>query len=150
MNETYESIFISPVELASNKLDDFVEKTKSLITKAGGEIVAIEKWGRRRLAYPIRRHREGFYVFLKFKSPSTVLADLNKFYRVSEEVIRELTVKAVRVRPGRFGPMPTGAPGGMTPGAVPSAVPSGIPSAVPPTSAPVEAASTAPKEIPHA
>lgn len=147
MNETYESIFISPVELASNKLDDYVEKIKSLITKAGGEILAVEKWGRRRLAYPIRRHREGFYIFLKFKSPSVVLAELNQFYRVSEEVvIRQLTVKAVRVRPGRFGPMPTGAPGGMTPGAVPA----GVPSAVPPVPAPAETASTAPKEIPHA
>jgi small subunit ribosomal protein S6 len=142
LQETYESIFISPVELATNKLDDYVEKIKSLITKAGGEVLAVEKWGRRRLAYPIRRHREGFYVFVKFKSPSGVLAELNRFYRVSEEIIRELTVKAVRVRPGRFGPMPTGAPGGQTPSAV---------SAAAPAAAAVEAgASSAPKEVPHA
>ncbi|HRY29157.1 MAG TPA: 30S ribosomal protein S6 [Elusimicrobiota bacterium] len=102
--QVYETIFISPVDLAVQKQDDLVEKVKSMITKAGGEIVLVEKWGRRRLAYAIKRHREGFYVYLKFKAPSAILAELNQFYRVSDDVVRQLTCKAVRTRPGVVAP----------------------------------------------
>lgn len=96
--QAYETIFIASVELPTQRLEDLIEKVKTIITKAEGEIVTLEKWGRRRLAYPIRRHREGFYVYIKFKAPGAILAELSRFFLVSDEVIRQLTCKAVRTR----------------------------------------------------
>jgi small subunit ribosomal protein S6 len=111
--QTYETIFISPPDLSAQKLDDLVEKIKTMVTRPGGEIVSVEKWGRRRLAYPIRRHPEGFYVFITFKSPPEVLAELTQFYKVTDDVIRQIVCKAVRQKvlgkPRTGPPLPAGA-----------------------------------------
>ena len=102
--QTYESIFIAPADADPARLDAFIDKIKDIITKPGGEGVSVEKWGRRRLAYPIRRHREGFYTLITFKAPESVPAELTRFYGVSEEVIRQLTCKAPRPNPVREKP----------------------------------------------
>jgi len=96
--KTYETVFIVPSDMAPQRVEDITEKVKSLITKSGGEILLVDKWSRR-LAYPIRHHREGVYVFIQFKGPETFLAELNQFYRVSEEIIRQLTCKSIKGKP---------------------------------------------------
>lgn len=95
----YETVFVLPADLSPQKTDEYIEKIKNLITQKGGEIVLADKWGRRRLAYPIRRHREGFYTFIQFKAASSFIAELNQFFRVSEEVIRQVICKALKGKP---------------------------------------------------
>jgi small subunit ribosomal protein S6 len=95
----YETIFITPAELLPAKHDELTERVTSIVTKAGGEIQTVDKWGRRRLAYPIGRHREGFYTLIAFKSPGAVPAEITQLYKVSEDVIRHLTYKALRFKP---------------------------------------------------
>lgn len=95
----YETVFVVPADLSPQKTDEYVEKIKNMITAKGGEVVLVDKWGRRRLSYPIRRHREGFYTFLQFKAPSAFIAELNQFFRVSEEVIRQVICKALKGKP---------------------------------------------------
>jgi small subunit ribosomal protein S6 len=109
--QKYESIFIAPVELSPQKLDDLIEKLKGIISKNGGEFKAVDKWGRRRLAYPIDRNREGFYVLLTFEGPGPILGELTQFYRVNDDVIRHMTCKAPVFRPvpPRRGPLAPGA-----------------------------------------
>ena len=142
--QTYETIFIVPPDLPGPRLDEFIEKIKSLVlSKEGGEIVSIEKWGRRRLSYPIRRQREGFYVFITFKAHPSILAELTKLYRVSEDIIRELTCIAPRPnpvieKPASLTPAGTAAAATAVPGAAPA-----VPSATPAAPAPE-------KEVPHA
>jgi small subunit ribosomal protein S6 len=80
-------------------VDDFVEKVKSLIVQKGGDVTLTEKWGRRRLAYPIGRQREGYYTFLQFNAEPSFVAELNQFFRVSEDVIRQLICKALKGKP---------------------------------------------------
>ncbi len=99
--KTYESVFIAPPDTAPQKLDAFVDKLKSLLSAQGGETVNVDKWGRRRLSYPIDRHREGTYVHWLFKAPAPFLAELDKVYRVSDDVIRHLVCVAVRPSPQR-------------------------------------------------
>jgi small subunit ribosomal protein S6 len=95
----YETVFVLPGDLQPPKVDEYVDKVKSLIEKNGGEITLSDKWGRRRLAYPIERQREGFYTFLQFKAPPTAVAELTQFFRVSEEVIRQVVTKALKGKP---------------------------------------------------
>jgi small subunit ribosomal protein S6 len=97
---TYETVFILPAEYALPKVDEFIEKLKAIITKASGETTLLDKWGRRRLSYPIKRHREGFYVFMMFKAPGSILADINQFFRVNEDVVRNIVCKALKAKPG--------------------------------------------------
>lgn len=95
----YETVFLLPGDAQPQKVDDFVEKVKSLIVEKGGEVTLAEKWGRRRLAYPIGRQREGYYTFLQFNAEPSFVAELNQFFRVSEEVIRQLICKALKGKP---------------------------------------------------
>lgn len=90
---TYESIFICPGELSQEKIDATLEKTKSIISRADGKIVTAELWGRRRLSYPIDRNREGFYVYLIFTSPPGIPSLLDRHYRVTDNILRGLTIK---------------------------------------------------------
>lgn len=162
--QNYETIFVAPADIQPQRLDDFVEKLRGVIAKQGGEITAVDKWGRRRLAYPIKRHREGFYVFLTFKSPTAILAELTQFYRVSEDIIRHLTVKAVDAKPmpgSLAGPAGSAAAPHFSPSRGPQSAQGahaphpGAPHApaVPhaaPAPAAQSAAPQAPKEAPHA
>lgn len=95
----YETVFLLPGDAQPQKVDDFVEKVKSLIVQKGGEVTLLEKWGRRRLSYPIGRQREGYYTFLQFNGEPSFVAELNQFFRVSEEVIRHLICKALKGKP---------------------------------------------------
>ncbi|MBI4217697.1 MAG: 30S ribosomal protein S6, partial [Elusimicrobia bacterium] len=70
-----------------------LEKVKGVITRAQGQISAAELWGRRKLAYTIRRNRDGYYVYVLFTAPPQVPALLDRHYRVTDTVLRGLTVK---------------------------------------------------------
>jgi small subunit ribosomal protein S6 len=95
----YETVFLLPGDAQPQKVDDFVEKVKSLIVQKGGEVTLTEKWGRRRLAYPIGRQREGYYTFMQFNAEPSFVAELTQFFRVSEEVIRQLICLALKGKP---------------------------------------------------
>ncbi|OGR83308.1 MAG: 30S ribosomal protein S6 [Elusimicrobia bacterium RIFCSPLOWO2_01_FULL_64_13] len=93
MNQTYESIFICPGEMPQDKIEAALEKTKAVISRSNGHIVTAELWGRRKLAYPIKRNREGHYAYLLFSSSPGVPAQLDRHYRVTDTILRGLTVK---------------------------------------------------------
>src|SRR3989344_6097136 len=93
MTEMYESIFICPGELADDKVQGVLDKAKTLITRADGKVMTAELWGRRRLAYPIERSREGHYAYMIFSGPSQIPGVLDRHYQVSDSILRGLTVK---------------------------------------------------------
>lgn len=70
----------------------FVDKTKGMITKGGGEILSEDRWGRRKLAYPIRHAREGFYLYFKFQAKGDLIDRMNQQFRIQDVVLRTLTV----------------------------------------------------------
>jgi len=97
---SYESIFIVPADCSTQRIEDMIEKVKNLITSKGGQVTKIDKWGRKRLSYPIRRNREGFYVFISFDTTvSSLVAEISQIYRVSDDIIRHMTVKAPEASP---------------------------------------------------
>ncbi len=93
MTNTYESIFICPGELSDDKVQAALDKTKAIISRADGKIMTAELWGRRRLAYPIERSREGHYGYMIFSGPSQIPAALDRHYQVTDSILRGLTVK---------------------------------------------------------
>jgi small subunit ribosomal protein S6 len=82
----------SPDERASA----IVDRTTRQVISAGGQIVKVAPWGRRRLAYPIDRHREGSYHIIVFEGPAEVVADVERDLQITEEVLRHLVVKVER------------------------------------------------------
>ncbi len=89
----YESIIIINAALEDAQIETEIEKVKDFITKNNGEMRALEKWGRRRLAYAIKKKNNGFYCLYEFKAPGDIIAKLERLYLLNENIIRFLTVE---------------------------------------------------------
>lgn len=89
----YETVFVLDPQLKSHEIEENVKKFTSFITNHGGEIVKHEEWGKRRLAYEINRKQYGYYVLLRFQGPGQLVSLLEREYRLSENVLRYLTIK---------------------------------------------------------
>ena len=89
----YECAVILAPTVASELLESSAKKYGSIITSNGGELVKIDDWGKRSLAYEIKFHREGFYLFYRFKGTGAVLDELNRQLRIDENVLRHMIVR---------------------------------------------------------
>ncbi len=88
----YETTFIVNASLDDAQIEAVVGRVQDTITKNGGAIEAVNKWGRKRLAYAINKRTNGFYVNLEFTAPGTVMALLERTYQLDEMVLRHLTI----------------------------------------------------------
>ncbi|HEX9200269.1 MAG TPA: 30S ribosomal protein S6 [Acidobacteriaceae bacterium] len=92
-NRTYEIMFIVRPDVEEADLDKLIEGFSANITAGGGEIKSVEKMGRRRLAYTVRKFNDGFYVLLNVAAPGSLIAEIERRLRVSEPVIKFITVR---------------------------------------------------------
>lgn len=90
----YETVFILHPSLDEARVEEEIEGIRQVILGASGEIVQVDRWGRRKLAYEIRKTNEGIYTLLRFRAEAGVLNDLERRYRLREDVLRHLTVVA--------------------------------------------------------
>ena len=92
-NNKYETIFIVDVTKGEEAVKALIEKFTSLISQ-NGEILEVNEWGKRRLAYLINDMSEGYYVLVKFTAPATFIAELKRIYKITEGIMRSLVVVA--------------------------------------------------------
>ena len=86
----YELGFILNPEVSEEQTSAILERIEEIVNNYDGQVVKVNQWGRRRLAYPIEHHRDGYYVFIDMiLTPETVL-ELDRTLKVSEEVMRHL------------------------------------------------------------
>jgi small subunit ribosomal protein S6 len=83
-------------DVADDKSQALVDRTTRGIVASGGQIVKVAPWGRRRLAYPIDRHREGSYHIILFEAPSEAIVELEHTLLITEEVLRHLITRVDR------------------------------------------------------
>ncbi|HEY4379273.1 MAG TPA: 30S ribosomal protein S6 [Acidobacteriaceae bacterium] len=93
MNRTYEIMFIVRPDVEEADLDKLIEGFTGNITSGGGEIKSVEKMGRRRLAYTVRKFNDGFYVLFTVIAPGGLVSEIERRLRVSEQVIKFITVR---------------------------------------------------------
>lgn len=86
----YELVFIVHPELDDNAFKDVVEKVQSWITEAGGSVAKVDLWGKRKLAYAIRKQKDGQYVLMKTQMEPAYTATLERNLRFLEPVMRFL------------------------------------------------------------
>ncbi|WP_094554931.1 30S ribosomal protein S6 [Synechococcus sp. 1G10] len=96
----YETMYILRPDIPEEEVETHVAKYRDLLTEAGAEVLDCQMRGKRRLAYTIAKHREGIYVQLNHDGDGQQVALLERAMRLSEDVIRYLTVK-------QDGPLPT-------------------------------------------
>jgi len=89
----YELVFVMSPGITDENLPGAIDKVNQFITGKGGAITEVAPWGRRKLAYPIKRFMEGNYVLTRFKSDAKLVKELDTSLRLSEEVLRHLIVR---------------------------------------------------------
>jgi small subunit ribosomal protein S6 len=89
----YETIFIVKTSATDEELAALTEKVRGVIEKNGGEILKAENWGKKKLAYEVRKEKKGTYVFFRFRGSGSLVSELERQYRVEDAVIKFLTVK---------------------------------------------------------
>ena len=96
---TYESTVICSPELPAEKIDELVEKIKKIVEGSKGQALITQQLGKKRLAYPIKKFREGSYVYLELSGEGEMVTALENFFKVNDTIIRYLTVKAGKKKP---------------------------------------------------
>ena len=89
----YELMVVLSPELDEAGVTTETERVTTMVTSRGGEVVDVQPWGRRRLAYPIEKHRDGFYAVAKLKIEPEATAPLERSLSLNESVIRHLLVR---------------------------------------------------------
>jgi small subunit ribosomal protein S6 len=93
MNRSYELMFIVRPDMTEEDQDKLIATLESAITTSNAISKGVEKWGKRRLAYPVRRFHDGIYILLKVEGGGDLIHELERRLRVSEPVIKFLTVR---------------------------------------------------------
>ena len=96
----YETMYILRPDIPEEEVDSHLKKYSEMLEQSGIEVLDSQMRGKRRLAYPIAKHKEGIYVQLSHKGSGQQVAVLERAMRLSEDVIRYLTIK-------QDGPLPT-------------------------------------------
>jgi len=133
MNRTYELMFIVRPDMTDEDLDKLVSTLGTAVTTSNGTVKSVKKMGKRRLAYTVRKFHEGVYVLLTVEGGGTVMHELERRLRVTEPVIKFLTVrideeqkrldkiKAIRDARKKVSAQPAAAAPAEEPAAVPAA-----------------------------
>ncbi len=85
-------MIISP-DVAEEDVPVTIDKVNEFITSRGGEVTQVDRWGKRKLAYPINRFREGNYVISRFKSQPGMTAELEANLKISENILRHMLIR---------------------------------------------------------
>ena len=91
----YEAMVIIDPGLTKEESDKLVDRYAEVVKTQGGEVSKIDRMGKRKMAYPMRKHAEGTYALLAFNAPGPAVAELERQMRLSDEVLKFQTLKVV-------------------------------------------------------
>ena len=89
----YEVVFVAAPTLASEELDGFIDHIQTVVESKNGKVVKIDNWGKKSLAYKIKRFREGYYVVLTLDGDGSTITELERRFRVTDYIIRYISVR---------------------------------------------------------
>ena len=89
----YELLFIISVDQTEEQREAIIAKLKKFIEDRSGVIAGIDKWGVRKLAYPIKFKNEGYYVLMNFESEASFPAELDRIYKITDGIMRSLIIR---------------------------------------------------------
>ena len=103
----YEAIFILDPDLEEEQAQSAIERVKGIITQTNGEILKVEDWGKRKLAYEVKKKTKGHYVLIHFSGTPALLSELERNFRVMDAVIKYQSVRLdERLASASGGPIP--------------------------------------------
>ena len=91
--KTYEMLYVLAAAISDEAKESFVAKFESIVSGNGGKVVSTDKWGVKKLAYPINYKSDGYYVLMTFEAESSVVDELDRIAGLSTEVLRRMITK---------------------------------------------------------
>lgn len=92
MPQDYESLYIVKADLSEEDIDKEIESITTLVESEGASIIELSKWGKKRLAYAMKKQRYGFYVLLRFTAETSVPEKLTRHFRFNENILKGMIV----------------------------------------------------------
>lgn len=92
-SNTYELTYIVNSVISEEQVKDLVSRVTAYIKESGADIIEVDEWGARRLAYPIQKKRNGYYVNMYFRSGGTLIPRLERAMEIDDNILRYLTLR---------------------------------------------------------
>jgi small subunit ribosomal protein S6 len=89
----YETIFIAHPDLVEDEVKGLIEKMREVIENLNGELIKVEEWGRRKLAYKLKKLTKGYYILIRFLGNGQVLAEIERNLRLLDSVLKYQSVR---------------------------------------------------------
>jgi small subunit ribosomal protein S6 len=89
----YEVVFVAAPTLDSEELDGFIDHIQAVVEGKNGKVVKVDNWGKKSLAYRIKKFREGYYVVLNIEGDGDAIAELERRFRVTDYILRFISVR---------------------------------------------------------
>jgi len=89
----YEVVFVAAPTLTGEELDGFINHIQTVVEGKNGKVIKVDNWGKKPLAYKIKKFREGFYVVLSIEGDGSTIAELERRFRVTDYIIRFISVR---------------------------------------------------------
>ena len=93
MLNKYESIYIINPEVEEQGIKELVEKFNTLIETEGGKVSETQEWGLKRLAYPIQKKEQGYYILVNFEAKPESIVELERVYKITDSVLKFITIR---------------------------------------------------------
>jgi small subunit ribosomal protein S6 len=91
--QRYEGIVIVSPDVPENDITAIIDRSQKIINERNGVIAKIEKWGKRRLAYEIKKNKDGYYFLIDFAGNGAIVSEVERNYKIDDRVIKFMTVK---------------------------------------------------------
>ncbi len=92
----YESAVLINAALEEDQIQSIISRIKEIISSNDGEVTDVEDWGRKRLAYMIKKSKIGYYIIFQFNAYPQIISTLEKFYKLDENILRYLSIKLTK------------------------------------------------------
>ncbi len=93
MLNKYESIYIVNPNVEADGIKSLVEKFNALIESEGGKVLETNEWGMKKLAYPIKKFTQGYYILVNFEAKAEFIDELERIYKITDSVIKFITIR---------------------------------------------------------
>ncbi|XOF35116.1 MAG: 30S ribosomal protein S6 [Candidatus Electrothrix sp. YB6] len=92
----YETTYILRPNLGEEQFTEIIDRTNAIVQDAGGSIIAVDRWGLKRLAYEIKKETQGYYIYMNYAAPGSIIQEMERIFRIDDRVLRYLTVKLAK------------------------------------------------------
>ncbi|MFH1624986.1 MAG: 30S ribosomal protein S6 [Pseudomonadota bacterium] len=89
----YETVFIADADISEEDVDYITERVSGIVRDFNGKLLKIEKWGRKKLAYAVKKRTKGYYFLLSFLGDHTLTTELERILKLDDRILKYLTVK---------------------------------------------------------